>query len=89
MTLPAFIFGSLTAVLLGALYHLWKGGGFWRILVYITFSLIGFWGGHLAAYFGNFRFWDVGPIRFGPSLLGAIIFLLLVRWLMEVRRPTD
>jgi len=87
MTLPAFLFGCLIAILLGSLFHLWKGGGFWQILLYFLFSLAGFWIGHLAAAFFDINLWNVGPIHFGPSILLSIVFLLIARWLFNFPAP--
>lgn len=86
MTFPAFLFGSLVALLFGAGFHLWRGGGVGRLLGYIFFGEVGFWAGHFAAQFWGIRFWDIGPIHFGIALLGAILLLFLGLWLMEFER---
>jgi ABC-type dipeptide/oligopeptide/nickel transport system permease component len=84
MTLPAFLFGCLIAILLGSLFHLWRGGSFWHIVLYILFSIAGFWLGHLIASIFHIQIWNIGPIRFGPSLLFDIMFLFLAQWLFRV-----
>lgn len=83
MTLPAFLFGCLIAILLGSLFHLWKGGRFWHIIMYIVFSLVGFWLGHFAAVYFGFSLWSIGPIRFGASLAASIGFLFIAGWLFH------
>jgi uncharacterized membrane protein required for colicin V production len=85
MTIPAFLFGSLIAVLLGSLFHFWKGGGFFHILLYMLTGVVGFWSGNLFAQLVNFELWSIGPIRMGPSILSALFFLLLARWLFEMK----
>jgi len=85
MTIPAFLFGSLVAVLLGSLFHLWKGGGFFHILLYILAGEIGFWAGHFFAQLLDLQLWSLGPIRLGPSIISALFFLLLARWLFEMK----
>lgn len=87
MTLPAFLFGCLIAILLGSAFHLWKGGGLWHIIMYILFGLAGFWLGHLASVLLDFHLWDIGPIHFGPALAGALIFLFIARWLFYFSPP--
>ena len=41
MNFPSFLFGLVFAVLLGALFHLWKDGGFWKLLLYLALSVVG------------------------------------------------
>ena len=48
MTLPAFLFGVLISTLMGALFHLWKGGTLFDLLIDVVVSLVGFWLGHFA-----------------------------------------
>ena len=83
MTLPAFLYGCLIAVLMGSLFHLWKGGGFWHIVMFLLFSIAGFWLGHLAAVYFDVDLWNVGPIRFAPALLLSVVFLFIARWLFH------
>ena len=83
MTLPAFLFGSVIGLQLGAVFHLWRGGGLGKLIGFIFFGESGFWVGHYAAQFWDIEFWDVGPIHIGIALLGCILFLFLGRWLME------
>ena len=47
MTLPALLFALLVALFYGALYHLLRDGGFWRLLLYLSLSILGFVLGHL------------------------------------------
>jgi len=88
MTVPAFLFGTLVAVFLGALFHLWKGGGPFFILLYIVASVMGFWAGHYSAEYLNLTFWSIGPVRYGPSLVAALFFLLVTSWLFN-KKPAD
>jgi len=86
MTIPAFIFGSLIAFFFGAIFHVWRGGSLLLMFLFILSSVIGFWLGHLAALFWGVNLWNVGPIRFGPSIIGAVLFLFLARWLFQPTR---
>lgn len=84
MTLPTLLFALLIALLYGALYHLIRGGSFWRLLLYIGLSMIGFVGGHL---FGMWRGWvwiPLGSINLGLSTIGSILVMLFGDWLSRI-----
>ncbi len=84
MTSPAFLFGSLVAAILGALFHIWKGGVPLRILIYMVSAVIGFWVGHFLADLAGIALWEIGPVHFGPSLVCSILFLFLGNWLFSI-----
>ena len=86
MTLPAFLFALLIALLYGAVYHLIRGGGFWRLFLYLGLSLFGFVAGHLIGLWRGWVWIPLGSINFGLSSIGSIIILFLGDWLsrMEV-----
>jgi hypothetical protein len=81
MTLPAFLFGFLISVMAGAAFHLWKGGGLFRLLMYLLFSLIGFWSGHAISVAIGWDFWVLGPLHMGFAIIGTILILALGYWL--------
>jgi hypothetical protein len=89
MTLPAFIFGGFVATLIGALFHLWRGGNLGRLLLYVALSWVGFWIGHLLASLLGWGFINIGPLHLGMSLLGCLIFLGVGYWLslIQVEKP--
>lgn len=76
MTVPAILFGILIACLYGCIFHLIRGGNFFSILVYMLFSTIGFFLGHLL---GNVvpEMLRIGVINFGWGTLGswALMFI--------------
>ena len=88
MTLPALLFALLIALFYGALYHLIRGGGFWRIFLYFSLSIIGFVAGHLIGLWRGWVFLPLGALNFGLSSLGSLLFLVLGDWLsrIEVRQ---
>jgi hypothetical protein len=53
-SLPTLLFALLLALLLGALYHLLRGGGAGHLLAYLFMSVLGFVVGHLI---GIWREW--------------------------------
>ncbi len=85
MTIPGIIFGLVVATLLGCLLHLWRGGGFGRLVYYILISWVGFWAGHIIGVSLGWNFWNVGPLNLGMAILGNVIILAVGYWLSLVR----
>lgn len=81
MTLPSLLFTLLLALLYGALYHLLRGGGFWRLVLFLILSVLGFGAGHLIGLWRGWVFLSLGPLNLGMSTLGSLVFLLLGDWL--------
>jgi len=75
------IFGLVIAVLIGALFHLWKDGGFWRLVLYLFSSILGFFLGHWLAGSFNLNLFNVGGLRLFGAVVGSILFLFLINWL--------
>jgi hypothetical protein len=84
MTLPTLLFALIIALFYGALYHLIRGGSFWRLLLYFSLSVFGFAAGHLLGLWRGWTFIPVGSLNFGLSSLGSIIVLLFGDWLSRV-----
>jgi len=81
MTFPAFVFGFLVATLLGAAFHLWRGGGLGRLLLYLILAWLGFLAGQgLAGHFA-WTFARVGPLHLGAAVAGSLLFLGAGHWL--------
>lgn len=85
MTLPALLFGFLVSSLLGAAFHLWKGGGLGRLLLYLILAWAGFWGGHLLGDRLGLTFGSVGALRVGAAVITAAVTLYVGYWLSLVR----
>ncbi len=85
MTLPAFLFGLLISSLYGAAFHLWKGGGPGRLLLYLLLSWAGFWLGHFIAGWVGLTLASVGPVRVGAGTIGSLIFLFVGHWLSLIQ----
>jgi len=81
MTIPAFILGCVLALLYGAVYHLIRGGGFGRIILYLVVSGASFWFGHLVANITGMTFLSLGPIHTGLATLFSIAGLIASEWL--------
>lgn len=81
MTLPAFIFGSFFALLIGSLFHLFFGGDFRRLVLYLTVSWLGFWVGDFSGKQLGLTFVRVGVINLGFAIIGSLFLLAVVYWL--------
>jgi len=84
MTLPTFLFGLLIALLYGAAYHLIRGGGFWRLLLYLGLSILGFAVGHFIGLCRGWIFIPLGSLNVGVSSAGSIIILVIGDWLSRI-----
>jgi hypothetical protein len=84
MTFPILLFGLLVALLYGALYHLVRGGGFWRLLLYFCLSISGFIAGHLIGIWRGWTFLPLGALNLGLSSLGSLILLMFGDWLSRI-----
>ena len=84
MTLPAILFSLLIALLYGALFHLIRGGGFWRLILYFFLSIVGFALGHLIGLWRGWVWIPLGTINLGASTVGAFAVLLLGDWLTRI-----
>ncbi len=83
MTIPAFLFFSLVGLLYGTLFHLWRGGGAGKLLLYVLLSWSGFWVGHLLGGYLQWRFAHIGAVNFGMATLVSLLFLALGHWLSQ------
>ncbi len=86
MTIPALVLGFLVSTFMGAAFHLWKDGGFGRLLLYILLAWIGFWGGHILANSLGWTFGSIGPLRFGMALVLCAATLFAGYWLSLIKR---
>ena len=84
MTLPSLLFALLVALLYGALYHLIRGGSFWRLLLYLGLSVLGFTAGHIVGLWRGWMLIPLGPLNFGLSSIGSVVILILGDWLGHI-----
>ncbi|HSB00478.1 MAG TPA: hypothetical protein VLE49_07500 [Anaerolineales bacterium] len=84
MTLPTLLLALLIALLYGALYHLIRGGRFWRLFLYFGLSILGFGIGHLVGLWRGWIFLPLGSLNVGLSSLGSILILILGDWLSRI-----
>ncbi|HAV75888.1 MAG TPA: hypothetical protein DCX53_00895 [Anaerolineae bacterium] len=84
MTFPAFLFALLVALLYGALYHLLRGGRFWRLVLYLSLSTLGFTAGHLIGLWRGWVLLPLGSLNVGMSTIGSVLILVIGDWLSRI-----
>lgn len=84
MTLPSLLLALLIASLYGALYQLLRDGGFWRLLLYVGLSVLGFTLGHLLGLWRGWVFLPLGSLNLGMSSVGSLLLLLVGDWFTRI-----
>jgi hypothetical protein len=84
MSIPSIVLGIVISVLLGASFHLWRGGGGGKLLLYLLLGIAGFWiGQYLGERFG-LTFASIGSLHLGMGLIVGAIFLSIGNWLSKI-----
>lgn len=89
MTLPSLTLGIILPILYGALFHVWRGGSPFKLVLYLIFSLVGFWGGHWLANMLSISILSYGPLHIGPATLTSLALLFIGNWLSDVESVKD
>ena len=88
MTLPTILFALLIALFYGALYHLIRGGGFWRLIFDLGLSVLGFAVGQSVGYWFGWFIIPLGSMDVGSASIGSLVFLVGGDWLSRIEvRP--
>ena len=80
MTIPSLLFALLISSLYGVLYHLIRGGGLGRLLMFLIFGWAGFALGHLLGIWRGWVLIPLGELNLGLSTLGSLFLLALGDW---------
>ena len=89
MTVPTLLLGLIIALAYGALYHIVRGGGVWRLVFYAVLSVAGFVVGHLIGLWRGWVFFPIGALNLGMSSLGSLAVLLLGDWLSRIESNVE
>lgn len=83
--LPGIALSLLFAMLIGFIFHFWKGGGLLRLITIEIISIFGFALGHWIGFSQNINFLKVGMIYLGFGIIGSIIFSVIALWITNIR----
>ncbi|MBM3136726.1 MAG: hypothetical protein FJZ98_00900 [Chloroflexi bacterium] len=89
LTFPVFVFGSLIALLLGAVVHLIAGGKLLRLIFCLVFSWIGFWSGNYLGTRFNVEILHLGQVNYGPAILAAAVLSIFGYWVSGENTPAS
>ncbi len=91
MTFPVLVLGLVISILIGSLFHVWRGGGPGRLLLYILLSAAGSATGQWLGGELNLMLFPIGPFDLGLAVMGSLLFLGSGYWLslVEINRPED
>jgi hypothetical protein len=82
---PGIALSILFALLIGFIFHFWKGGGIFRLLFILGLSMLGFGMGQWLGLSLNSNFLRVGWVYLGFGILGSTLFSFLAIWLSNIR----
>lgn len=82
-----YLLGFIFATLYGSLFHLWRNGGFSRLLFYLALSWIGFWIGHWIGISFDLAFGKIGTLQLASATFGSALCLFIGHWLSLVQLP--
>jgi hypothetical protein len=77
MTIHAILLAFVIASLLGALYHLIRGGSLRRLGLFILASNLSFFLGHVLSEILHWQLLRLGSINLFPAMLATILGLIL------------
>jgi hypothetical protein len=83
--IPGITISLLFALLIGFIFHFWKGGGILRLFFILVFSVIGFGIGQWVGVSMDSNFLKIGWVFLGFGVLGSILFSFIAIWLTNIR----
>jgi hypothetical protein len=89
MTLPTLIFGGLVATLYGAIFHLIRGGGLGKLLLYILLSWAGFFLGQYIGERTSWEFINIGALNLGIATITSVLFMIAGYWIFKGRPQSE
>jgi hypothetical protein len=83
---PTLTFAFVVATLIGAVFHVFAGGDARRFALFLLAAWFGFGLGHVFGASFGFGIFAVGTLQMGSAIAGAMLALLLARYLTANRR---
>jgi len=78
---PGLALSAVLSTAYGAVFHLWRGGGYGVLLRYLIAAWGGFALGQLAGWLGGWTFLMVGQVHMLEGTLGSGVLLIIASWL--------
>jgi hypothetical protein len=78
---PGLAMSVLLATAYGAVFHLWRGGGFGMLLRYLIAAWGGFALGQALSWLGGWELAMLGQVHVLEGTAGSIALLLIAYWL--------
>jgi hypothetical protein len=89
MTIPVLLFALLISLLCGTLFHILRGGGGWRLLLYFGLSTLGFAVGQWISIARGWHLLMFGALDIGMGLIGSLVFLIAGEWLSRIETKNE
>jgi hypothetical protein len=75
---PTILLLAILAVAIGLIYHLWRGGGFGRLILSIVAAGVGIAIGQVLSQFFGWRLIMLGEVHLVQALVGGMLVLVLI-----------
>ena len=85
MPIPTILLGVLISTLIGAFYHLVRGGSLRRMLFFLILAWIGFWLGDALGWYLGWSFAALGILNAGMGVVLALVFLVAGDFISRIR----
>lgn len=89
MTLPLLLLALLVALIVGALFHILRGGSGWRLLLYLGLSTLGFALGQGLSMWRSWHLLTFGALDVGVGMIGSLVVLILGDWLSRIETNNE
>ena len=85
MTLPTLLLAVLIALLCGVVFHIFRGGDGWRLLLYLGLSVFGFAIGQGISLWRGWNLFSFGSLDIGMGVIGSAVILAFGEWLSRTQ----
>lgn len=75
---PSIILSGVISVFVALIYHVWRGGGFGRLVLSVVAAWLGFALGHLIGQLLGLNLILIGDLHVAEGLIVALIALVIV-----------
>jgi len=85
MPLPTILLGILISTLIGAFYHLVRGGSLRRMLFYFILAWAGFWLGDTLGWYLGWNFAAMGVLNAGMGIITSLVLVVAGDFISRIR----